>query len=255
MQKCLGTIGNLKNKPLVEAIFELRWSVADTADQFWDMMPGLYYSKVRDKYPFIENLPASQVPVPLAGNSVRHRFRQTEGGWPLTQLGLGVLTVNDTSGYTVWGEFLPRIVAAATALTEIYEEAVPFKRAELRYINAVPYSSDDEPFAEFVKRKLHTSLTLPDLFDGEDITRAVDNANITAQVHLKCPAGVAEIIIAPGQVELQPAILFHLNVRSHDADAPKDLVQLGTWADDAHRVIDAWFLSFCEGDLLESFKG
>lgn len=249
-------IGDLKNKPLVEAIFELGWSVADVepTDQFWDVLPGLYFGAVRDEYPHLENLPTSQMPVQVSLNVVRHRFRKIKDGWPLTQLGPGILTVNDTAGYTVWEGFLPRITEAVSSLTDVYEKAEPFNRAELRYINAVEFDPQQQPFAEFVKKKLHTSIALPDLSDGEDTTSDVANANITAQVQLKRPAGVGEIIVALGQLDGKPAAVFHISVRSHGDDAPKKKEDIQQWASDAHLIIDSWFLSFCEGDLLESFR-
>jgi len=250
-------MGDLKNKPLVEAIFELGWSVAD-ADSLWDVLPGLYYGAVRDEYPHIENLPMSQVPVQVSLNAVRHRFRKTKDGWPLTQLGPGVLTVNDTAGYTVWKDFLPRITKAVSSLTNVYEnvyeKAEPFNRAELRYINAVEFDPQQQSFAKFVKEKLHTSIDLPNLSDGEATTTDIVNANIAAQVQLKRPVGIGEIVVALGQVEEKPAAIFQINVRSSGKDAPKNIEELQKWAKDAHRIIDSWFLSFCEGDLLKSFR-
>jgi uncharacterized protein (TIGR04255 family) len=249
------SIGNLKNKPLVEAIFELGWSVPDPTNQFLDVLPGLYYNEIREHYPFIENLPASQVPLPLVLNAVRHRFRKEKDAWPLTQLGPGVLTVNDTDGYTTWKDFLPRITNAVSALAKVYNKAEPFTRAELRYINAVEFDPQRQPFARFVQQNLHTSIALPRLSDGEGATSDVANANITAQVNLKRPKGRGEIIVALGTYHEKPAVIFHINVRSHGENAPKSQQDIQKWANDAHVIIDTWFMSFCEGHLLESFKG
>jgi len=91
------SIGNLTNKPLVEAIFEISWAIEDVSpiDQMWDILPGLYYGSLREEYPHVENLPTSQVPVQMTPNVVRHRFRKGKDAWPLTQLGPGILSVND----------------------------------------------------------------------------------------------------------------------------------------------------------------
>jgi len=249
------SIGELKNKPLVEVILELGWSVPKPDDQFMDVLPGLYYGEVRGDYPYIENLPASQVPLPLVLNAVRHRFRKEKDGWPLTQLGPGILTVNDTVGYTTWKDFLPRITNAVSALVKVYDKAVPFTRAELRYINAVVFDPESQPFAMFVRQKLHTSITLPKLSDGEGATTDVANLNVTAQVRLKRPTGLGEIMVALGKYQEEPAVIFHINVRSHGKDAPKNQEEIKKWASEDHDVIDAWFRSFCEGELLDSFKG
>lgn len=249
------SIGNLKNKPLVEAIFELGWAVHEPNDQFLDVLPGLYYAEVRSDYPFIENLPTSQVPLPLVLNTVRHRFRKQKDGWPVTQLGPGVLTVNDTDGYTTWDDFLPRITNAVSALTKVNDKVEPFTRAELRYINAVPFDPQSQSLAEFVGKKLHTSISLPNLSNGDGATTEVVNANITAQVQLMRPKGLGEFVVALGRYHDSPAVIFHINVRSHGEDAPKSRGDINQWAKDAHDIVDSWFMSFCEGELLETFKG
>ena len=103
-------LGDLPNKPLAEAIFELRWALNDVGPGFsddpgWQLLPGLYYSKVRDTYPHQVSLPATHLPTEVSGHMVRHQFRVGADKWPLTQLGPGILTVNETEGYTVWEDF------------------------------------------------------------------------------------------------------------------------------------------------------
>lgn len=254
-------IGNLKNKPLVEAIFELGWSIegASPLDQMWDVLPGLYFGSVREEYPHIENLPASQVPAQLTTNVVRHRFRRGKDQWPLTQLGPGILTVNDSAGYSVWEDFLPRITQSFDALTnsisKVSSQALQFSRVELRYINAVPFDESRESIMEFLTRKLHIHIGLPALYDGEGDTEDIDNANITFHVPLKKPPGTAEIMAALGKKGDEESVIFHLIVRSKKTAVPQSREELEIWANDAHNVIDAWFMKLCEGELLNSFKG
>ena len=111
----------LPNKPLVEAIFELRWKLRELAPQMPAHDPGFrialgrYYDMVRKDYPAMVDLPTSQVPEDMTAYAVRHQFRVKEDKWPLTQLGPGILSVNETDGYT-WETFKPRLEAAVKAI-------------------------------------------------------------------------------------------------------------------------------------------
>ena len=252
-QRIRNELGDLANKPLVEAIFELRWSLDENVDESWELLPGLYYSEVRDQYPHLENLPISKVPAQMAVDIVRHRFRPEKDSWPLIQLGPGVLTVNETGGYTVWEEFLPRIVSAVKALSDVYPE-FRIKRAELRYINAVPFDIQSESLIEFLSDKLHLRVEPPELFDGEDTTSMASNAHIQLDFPLKKPKGLGGVSVALGEKDNQPGVIFHLLVRSDRPEVPEDPEKLEVWAGDAHDIIDEWFMTFCEGKLLRQFK-
>jgi len=249
-------LGNLKNQPLVEAIFELGWTVEGISpeDQLWEVLPGLYYGSIKDEYPQIESLPASQVPVQLTQNIIRHRFRKGKGAWPLTQLGPGILTVNETTGYTVWEDFLPRITTAVESLTRVSPNHIDISRTELRYINAIPFDETNEKIIDFLNEKLHLQVELPTLYDGESEVNEVTNANIMFHMPLKRPSGIGEIMAALGTKDDDPAVIFHLVVRSVKDDAPTDCAELQVWAESAHEIIDAWFLRLCEGNLIESFR-
>jgi uncharacterized protein (TIGR04255 family) len=94
----------LRNKPLLEAIFELRWELQEQApglklDPHYKILIGSLYDRVKDEYPFHEELPTATIPDEISGYIVKHRFRKSENGWPLIQLGPGVVTLNDTEGY------------------------------------------------------------------------------------------------------------------------------------------------------------
>src|SRR3954453_16834026 len=90
---------NLPKKPLVEAWFELRWKIDENPKRkgiVSNILLGRYYDKIRTSYPAPEELSAAMVPEEMIPYTARHRFRAAEMQWPLTQLGLGILTVNDT---------------------------------------------------------------------------------------------------------------------------------------------------------------
>jgi len=82
----------LVNKPLVEAIFELRWQLKSIEaglpqDPGFRIALGRFYDRVAADYPIPVDLPTVQVPEDMAAYAVRHQFRAKKDGWPVTQLG------------------------------------------------------------------------------------------------------------------------------------------------------------------------
>ena len=115
----------LPNKPLIEAIFELRWELLERephgikTDPGFEILVGRYYERIKEEYPYIEKLPISEIPEVLTAHTVRHRFRAANNQWPVTQIGPGIITINETDGY-VWNSFKPRIIKVLKAFFESY---------------------------------------------------------------------------------------------------------------------------------------
>ena len=94
----------LKYKPLVEAIFDLRWELQQktagfAADPNYRLLLGRMFDRLEADYPAHEPLPTANLPDEMVGYTVQHRFRAQPGGWPLIQLGPGILSVNETDSY------------------------------------------------------------------------------------------------------------------------------------------------------------
>lgn len=78
----------LENKPLVEAIFEIRWnlevdkefSITDKnglkhptrVDPHYKLLIGRLYDKINTEYPYHESLPASKMPDELSAYIIQH---------------------------------------------------------------------------------------------------------------------------------------------------------------------------------------
>ncbi|QSR84676.1 TIGR04255 family protein [Methylacidimicrobium sp. B4] len=80
----------LKNKPLVEVILELRWILPAAGmggDPDYHLLLGRFSERVESAYPFHEMLPTAQIPDAMAIQVVQHRFRTGKDRWPLVQMG------------------------------------------------------------------------------------------------------------------------------------------------------------------------
>lgn len=132
----------MKNAPLKEAIFEVRWApVLDVnglpEDSGYQLAQGLFAKDIRQKFPVhktVNTIPDNFRIFP----TVQHQFWTGELTWPVVQLGPGILSVNNTEANYIWTEtFHPHILWALDVLETSYEKEFVFKSAALRYIDAV----------------------------------------------------------------------------------------------------------------------
>lgn len=249
----------LANKPLVEAIFELRWQLKVSAqgipphDPGFRIALGKYYDNVRKNYPVMVDLPTTQIPEDMTAYAVRHQFRAAENQWPLTQLGPGILSVNETQGYT-WGTFEPRLQAAVGAIYASYpSEIYPFKptSVQLRYIDAIELDAEKSNPVTFLREYLHTNIQVDPRIDSSE-EPAKFRLNLTFP--LSSPIGVGVLSFASGVHQSRPAIILDTSIRSDGDDAPKKQADFAAWFSDAHAVVERWFFTLCRGKLLERFE-
>lgn len=130
---------DLKNKPLVEAILEIRWQLQQpirvpapaqmmlpAVDPHYRLLLGRVFDRFQREYPFHEQLPTATLPDEILAHVVQHRFRSAKDDWPLVQVGPGVFTVNDTHRYT-WTDFQKRTKEAVIRLYDAHPAVAEFR--------------------------------------------------------------------------------------------------------------------------------
>jgi uncharacterized protein (TIGR04255 family) len=248
---------HLPNKPLVEAILEVKWGSPDKPDPGYPMIVGRLYEKVRGEYPYVQDLELAQFPPGVAVHIPRHRFRTAENRWPLVQIGPGVAVLNDTEQYA-WEDFRRR----ATAFFPQVREALPrpdeldITSLKLQYIDAVEVDYSATDVQAFLRDKLHISVKLPEsLFEGQPLLSRAAHAVMELAFPSSSPAGRIELSVRTGQKEGLPALILQTSVWSPGTDASSGWESFGEWLDAAHRVIRHWFFALIEGDLERQFLG
>lgn len=248
----------LTRKPLVEAILELRWQLFQRNqhepphDPGFRIAIGRFYDKIRTEYSLMVDLPAAQIPEDVTPHVVRHQFRAAKDGWPLAQLGPGILTVNDTEGYT-WDSFRPRLLSAFDAIREAYPSEVhPFSPIDiqLRYINAIPLPEENPDPTVFLQDLLHTGVKVDPLLGEMPREVRLDLAFALTQ-----PTATGMLTFATGRHKEKPSIILQLTIGAKDKDTPSNRDSFSAWVDQAHTVIDRWFFTLCRGALLNTFEG
>jgi len=251
----------LKNKPLREAIFELRWKLEEPeprikVDPHYRLLIGSLYEKVKQKYPFHEQLPTSTMPDEMAAYIVQHRFRTEENGWPLIQLGPGVLTVNETAGY-IWDDFKKVISEALDAFYSSYsgiKKNLIIDKLMLRYIDAVDFDFENNAF-EFLKEKMKIDVNLYEkLFEDTGISEKPLGFNFIMSFKSTKPIGVMSLRFSRGKKDNVDAIIWETLIHSMGEDAPDIKKEIMTWVNEGHELTHDWFFKIIKGDLETRFE-
>jgi uncharacterized protein (TIGR04255 family) len=251
----------LTNKPLVEALVEVRWALDTPApgiylDPHYKLLLGRFYDRLRADYPVHEQLPTATLPDELVGYQVQHRFRLAADAWPLVQLGPGILSLNDTASY-VWNDFRQRAIIAMNWLFAAHPrpETLVINRLLLRYIDAQPLPHQQFDVLAFLREKMQVAVSLPtSLFANAGISPVPQQ--FTMQISFACsePAGTVTVGFATGQRDDIPALVWETLVRSSDGQMPPMPQGFADWIDGAHTITHDWFFKLIEGDLLQEFQ-
>jgi uncharacterized protein (TIGR04255 family) len=262
----------LKNKPLVEAIFELRWELEEYSekdrgfneikdargvDPHYQLLVGRLYDRISKDYPFYEKLPAAKIPEEIAGYIVQHRYRKKENRWPLIQIGPGILTVNDTEGY-IWEDFQKRIEQIIRELFSLYpnpRQNLIIKRLMLRYVDSVKFDFDNNDIFLFLKEKLKTDINLyKKLFQNTKVEPIPSNFDLRFEFNSSEPEGQIFLRFGRGKKDNENVLLWETLVKIENNNIPNNPKDISKWINKAHNLTDDWFFKLIEGELERRFE-
>jgi uncharacterized protein (TIGR04255 family) len=254
----------LLHPPLVEAIFELRWELKTDPetgrmrDPSYPMMYGRLYERLKKDFPFVEDLPSNQAHPEATPFIPRHRLRKEKNGYPLLQVGPGILTVNDVKDGYSWHSYKVLILRLVECIIELFPEETPlnFVKCEMRYVNAIRFDLSRESPLSFLAEKLHTKIELdPAISILNKLNERPNAVALNLAYALEKPIGNLALQMQLGQVEGKPAYILQSLVQSHGELVPAELESFMGWLEDAHEVSLNCFHTLCKGTLMEKFMG
>ena len=240
----------LYHAPLAEAIFELRWTPPPQADEETTaaLASGRFFEQIRGDFGH-----AAQIPRARRGGA-QLAFRPAPGEWPLVQLGLGVLFLNDLRGYS-WRSFRPTAEKIIGALEQTHPDAAQPSTCALRYVNTVAIDPEKPSLVEFLRDQLHTSLSVdPAIFEDPADANRPTGLDFSMTFPLKEGAGFGTVSFATGFDSEKPVLVWQLEARTIGGKVP-ELAGVAAWLDNAHEVLLRWFQTLGRGELMESFTG
>jgi uncharacterized protein (TIGR04255 family) len=252
----------LKHKPLVEALVELKWSLPDAPSEgrgdVYPLLLGRLHERVREDYPYVEPLPAANVPDQLTSHMVKYRLRTSRDGWPLLQVGPGVSTLNFTDSYD-WERFSEEAKSFFSKLLEAYavdgdSPRPEFTSALLRYINALEFDPANSDVLDCLAKRFNTRFLLPEgIHSAEQVQGSPVALQIAATYPLAAPPGTGTIRFTTGAKKGKPAIIWESNILSVGNQTPQDAEAFEQWLRSAHDVAETWFFAIIKGELEELF--
>jgi len=254
----------LLHPPLIETIFEIRWELdADEQtgrmrDPSYPMMYGRLYEHLKKDFPVIEDLPSMQAHPETTPFIPRHRLRKEKNGYPLVQVGPGIITLNFSKGYS-WSNFKAMALRLIEAVSDLYPmETRPlnFIKSEIRYVNGIRLDLARENPLAFLADKLHMKVEMSPEFNEQNILSDRPNAlALNLAYALEKPMANLAISANLGQYEGKPAFIQQTLIHSFGELAPSDPSGFSLWLDEAHGVAENCFQIFCKGELMEKFCG
>lgn len=248
----------LTHKPLVEAIFELRWAIPSQGglpiDPYYQALIGQLYGALRSQYPVWERLPAADLPENQAAFMPHHRFRRDAGRWPVVQLGPGVVSVHETDAYR-WETFKPQCKELVRLLFEIYRQAeqnLAIADLSLRYIDADGLRCED-PVGFLSKLKLSFGFA-DGLFASGRVLNQPQGLSLNAWHPTMDPKGALRATFSQGQKDGAEALIWECHLLSSGDDVPRDPDGIDTWLEAAHETTGEWFARQIEGELMEIYR-
>jgi len=249
----------LKNKPLVESIFELKWDIIkfqNRTDPHYRILPGAIYDRVRKKYKFHEVLPTTTMPDEVSCYIIQHRFRKSKSKWPLIQIGPGILTLNDTESY-IWEDFEKRISDLLDHFIDVYPEKkiLDFSEVTLRYIDAIPFDYDQNNIFDFLDRDMKLKVQFhDDLFNETGVGKSPLEYDLKFFYPINEIKGIIHARFRKGKLKNENSLIWETMTQSKDKSVIKDIKSIKSWLKKAHKLTDKWFFKMIEGNLLKRFS-
>jgi uncharacterized protein (TIGR04255 family) len=249
----------LKNKPLLEAIFELHWQSKDGSAELNAAYPlwlGSFYNAVKSKYGFHEPLAGYGLPNELFGSVICNRFRAADGEWPLVQLGPQIATLNDIHGYSWDDTFYQGIVDLIDAIqsTHPFADHIDLARLVLRYIDAVDIDMPGHDVIGFIKKHFGISLDMnPDLFLDSSLGGSPLSADIAIEFPCSSPKGSLKLRFSNGNGQRSSTLIWETLFVSEFDRLALSAEGIASWALQAHERTSGSFFNLIDEDLSRRF--
>jgi uncharacterized protein (TIGR04255 family) len=239
----------LQNPPIIEALFEIKWKVSQNKDGFieesFKFFPGLFSEKIKKNYPEIESLDHIKVPDEINPYLPRFRFRKIVEGYPLVQIGPGILTVNLDKEFSQ-ERFFNTCVEILDVLFSLLHDLRVIELS-IHYIDSFDFNFESDPF-KFLDEKLQTHFHYsPELFEATKIKPIAIKFNISTIYRVENPRGYFTCQLRDGirKSDNTKLLLMDSIFRSLEGELPKN-EGITDWIKNGDEVIHKWFYKMIE---------
>ncbi len=243
-------MSKLPKAPLLEVIFEIKWDIVSNNDIVdFQYLHGDLYSIIKETFPYRENLIPSDIPFELVKGTPVYRFRKIENGYPLIQIGPGLLTINTIDNIYFWEDFKTGIESVFNAFFKVFPKSKGLKLTPvLTYIDFFKINPDFQNAIEFINSNLHLNIH-QDFLEDQDTN--IKDINVTFNYQIN--KDTLSLNLRNGSIKdnkdglvLQTKIIGENNIYTSD--------NLSNWLNETHDFSSSMFKKITKGPLYNSFK-
>ncbi|HWC54327.1 MAG TPA: TIGR04255 family protein [Chitinophagaceae bacterium] len=242
-------MSKLPKAPLIEVIFEIKWSVQGTQEaQGVQYLHGDLYPLLKTEYPYREAV-NPHVPMELMlVHAPTHRFRTAANDYPLVQVGPGLVTVNTVDSKYFWNDYEDRIMAVLEKLKSVYT----FKphsnvHLALTYIDLLKFDFQKGDILKFLDEYLNISIK-QGFYKGQSAA-----GNVLLVLNYPTEQGSLNLNIGRGKDNKGfDGITINTNLVSGNIKPEIPLIR--DWLNKSHELCSGLFKEMTKGKLYESFK-
>ena len=235
----------LNEEPLIETLWEIRFSSARPSVA--DLLPGLVFKELPDKYPNIIRLPAADIPAPIVEQDPSLKYVpkiRLEGGNQAVQIGEHVISLSCRRPYPGWETFSKDI----RSVIEIVQNIGLIDRLErfsLKYVNLIDIVQPPDLTCLNVDLKIASySIDIQPVLLRTEIKRN----NIVHYIQIVSPAEAS----LPGEPRLRGVLL--------DIDSIRHLNENESWSvvdsqlDDVHLSSKEVFFNLLTPNTIDNLE-
>lgn len=244
-------MSKLPNAPLVEVIFEIRWNSTDkvSLDKF-QLLLGSMFSELKNEFPNVINLrPDPAIPFNAFVGMPTHRF-SSANGYPMYQLGPGIMSVNMTNSSYVWEDFIgttKKVVDVFEKLSELQGQEITIA---LKYLDFFKCNFSEIDLTEHIKTNFHLNVEAP-YFDKTPAK------TFSFAATRSCAVGTFTMTMNTGYNNIKGTQIEGIITESNVSEKiPFEALNsyIGEKLPQAHDFLGNFFKQMTEGQLYKSFE-
>lgn len=216
-------------------------------DSVYPFALGKFQEALKNDFPHHLSKFPQDIPDQFLTYQTVHQFWKQHKKWPVTQLGPGIATLNDTEENYEWeNTYLPNIQKVLDALTRGYGQ-LTFSMLSLRYVDVV-LASDYK--AQGWEDFIHNTLNFT--FENQFDTRGkLKSFNFEQAFDLE-ELGLLNISFRTAQNNKQDDIfVWQIAVEKYTSTNQQDVTE---WLKKAHKHTSDLFKEICKDEFYSSFK-
>ncbi|MDP3313580.1 TIGR04255 family protein [Lutibacter sp.] len=241
-------MSKLPNAPLIEVIFEIKWDVDKSDILDFQYLHGDLYSKLKEEYPFRENVVPPEVPFEVVKGLPVFRYRKGGNDYPLIQVGPGLITFNTIDEKYFWNEYLIEVDKILKEFNNIYPKFHRIKLVpSISYVDFFEIDFSTNSPLNFINENL--GLNVHQGYIDNDNSKT-EEINLTFNNRLK--SNLLSLNLINGRYNNKEGLVMQTKIIGN-----KDfylLEDLNSWLVEAHDICSDVFKKITNGKLYNSFK-